>query len=85
MYLEYTADILNVSHDNFICRHSNKEVRKLWEKGLPPSVRGDVWIRAIGNYLGITKGLYKCVRLFWKFQTVYLSLYVYLLYCNACL
>lgn len=31
---------------------------ELWWQGLPPGVRGKVWIRAIGNELNISKGMY---------------------------
>lgn len=31
---------------------------ELWWQGLPPGVRGPVWIRAIGNELNISKGIY---------------------------
>ena len=29
---------------------------ELWWQGLPPGIRGQVWIRAIGNELNISKG-----------------------------
>lgn len=37
-------------------RNNNKKVQELWWLGLPPGVRGQVWIRAIGNELNISKG-----------------------------
>ena len=39
-------------------RRNNKKVLELWWQGLPPGVRGKVWIRAIGNELNISKGMY---------------------------
>jgi hypothetical protein len=38
---------------------SNKAVLEMWWQGLPPSVRGEVWKRAIGNSLQITEDLYE--------------------------
>lgn len=35
-----------------------KKVRKLWWRGLPPSIRGKVWKLAISNHLNITPHLY---------------------------
>ncbi|VDP10499.1 unnamed protein product [Soboliphyme baturini] len=41
---------------------STKKVRELWGNGLPPCVRGKVWMLAIGNELNITKELFQiCV------------------------
>lgn len=37
---------------------SKRRVRKLWKRGIPPSVRGAVWSAALGNDLGITRDLY---------------------------
>lgn len=42
----------------FPCRCNQKKTRDLWWQGLPPSVRGRVWILAIGNELNITANLY---------------------------
>eukprot|EP00731_Ephydatia_muelleri_P020298 Em0013g25a len=39
--------------------HKRKNVQELWWKGLPPGVRGKVWLKAIGNDLNITQELYK--------------------------
>ena len=34
----------------------NKRTRDIWWQGIPPSIRGKVWILAIGNELNITHG-----------------------------
>ena len=39
--------------------HKRKNVQELWWKGLPPGVRGKVWLKAIGNDLNITHELYQ--------------------------
>ena len=39
------------------CRHKKKEVKNTWELGLPPSVRGQVWSRAIGNALNLSRSM----------------------------
>ena len=41
----------------FLPRHTSKEVRRLWEKGLPPSIRGEIWVKAIGNRLDLSQGM----------------------------
>ena len=41
-----------------VFRHTSKEVRRLWEKGLPPSIRGQVWMKAIGNKQTVSHGEY---------------------------
>jgi len=41
----------------YICRKDSKKVQELWWQGLPPGIRGQVWIRAIGNELNLSKGV----------------------------
>jgi len=41
----------------YICRKDTKKVQELWWQGLPPGIRGQVWIRAIGNELNLSKGV----------------------------
>lgn len=36
-----------------------KRVRELWIEGLPPVVRGKVWLYAFSNHNAISKDLYK--------------------------
>ena len=37
-------------------RRGTRKVRDLWWLGLPPGVRGNVWMKAIGNELNISPG-----------------------------
>lgn len=39
--------------------YKRRTVQELWWKGLPPGVRGKVWMKAIGNDLNITHELYQ--------------------------
>ena len=36
-----------------------RKVSELWWSGLPPSVRGRVWMLALGNDLHVTPQLYR--------------------------
>ena len=47
---------------------------ELWWQGLPPGVRGKVWIRAIGNELNISKGTY--VRIYHTVNNIFHHTYV---------
>jgi hypothetical protein len=49
--LSWKEDIL----PNWSKKHTSKEVRRLWEKGLPPSIRGEIWVKAIGNRLDLSQ------------------------------
>ncbi|KAK3918628.1 TBC1 domain family member 12 [Frankliniella fusca] len=41
---------------------SSRKIRNLWWQGIPPCVRGKVWLLAIGNELNVTPELYEiCV------------------------
>jgi hypothetical protein len=42
-----------MTNPEFILTH-----RKMWWNGIPPSLRGQVWARAIGNDLGVTPATY---------------------------
>ncbi|XP_059374845.1 TBC1 domain family member 12-like [Carassius carassius] len=44
---------------NWESMRNTRRVRDLWWQGVPPSVRGKVWILAIGNELNITPELYE--------------------------
>jgi hypothetical protein len=43
---------------NWEKRKKSKQVERLIKKGLPPKVRGEVWIRLIGNPMGITQDFF---------------------------
>lgn len=47
-----------------VCK--SRKVRSLWWAGIPPSVRGLVWQRSIGNQLNITPELYDIFLARWK-------------------
>ncbi|XP_061426696.1 TBC1 domain family member 12-like isoform X2 [Lethenteron reissneri] len=47
-----------------VCK--SRKVRSLWWAGIPPSVRGLVWQRSIGNQLNITPELYEIFLARWK-------------------
>ncbi|XP_071947662.1 TBC1 domain family member 12-like [Antedon mediterranea] len=47
---------------NFDAVRSQKKTRELWWNGIPPSVRGKVWIMAIGNELNITDELFEIFK-----------------------
>jgi len=36
----------------------NPELRKLWWKGIPSKLRGQLWEKAVGNQLALSKGRY---------------------------
>jgi len=36
------------------CRKDESRTKALWQKGLPMSVRGIVWSKALGNPLGVS-------------------------------
>lgn len=40
---------------NWEKRKKSKQVEKLVKKGVPPKVRGEIWLRLIGNPMGITQ------------------------------
>ena len=40
-------------------KRSTSEMRELWKKGIPPSLRDQIWTLAIGNKLSITKQYYE--------------------------
>jgi len=40
-------------------KKGTNELRELWKKGIPPSLRDQIWTLAIGNRLSITKQYYE--------------------------
>ena len=40
-------------------KRNTSEMRELWKKGIPPSLRDQIWTLAIGNKLSITKQYYE--------------------------
>ena len=48
--------VLILRYKLFLYRYQTTKVKLLWWKGLPPSVRGNVWRLTIGNDLNITNG-----------------------------
>lgn len=54
----WNVEILN----NWESMRTSRKARELWWQGIPPNVRGKVWMLAIGNDLHITPELYEiCV------------------------
>lgn len=43
----------------YFIRKNMKRTQELWWHGLPPSIRGKVWILAIGNSLNLKKEDYQ--------------------------
>jgi len=51
----WVKDILPYWHS----KKGTSELRELWKKGIPPSLRDQIWTLAIGNRLSITKQYYE--------------------------
>jgi len=51
----WVKDILPYWHT----KKGTNELRELWKKGIPPSLRDQIWTLAIGNRLSITKQYYE--------------------------
>lgn len=58
---------------NWETMKSAKKTRELWWQGIPPSVRGRVWMLAIGNELNITPELFEIFLLRAKDRIKYIS------------
>lgn len=58
---------------NWETMKNNKKTRDLWWQGVPPSVRGRVWMLAIGNELNITPELFEIFLLRAKDRIKYIS------------
>lgn len=54
MMKTWEAEIL----PNWDKKRKSKQVERLVKKGLPPKVRGEVWLRFIGNPMGITQDFF---------------------------
>lgn len=51
----WTKEMLPYWHN----KRGTSEMRELWKKGIPPSLRDQIWTLAIGNKLSITKQYYE--------------------------
>ncbi|XP_071827677.1 TBC1 domain family member 12-like isoform X2 [Apostichopus japonicus] len=58
---------------NWETMKNNKKARDLWWQGIPPSVRGRVWMLAIGNELNITPELFEIFLLRARDRIKYIS------------
>ena len=60
---EWTANWVYEIIPNWAAQSQEHRTRQLWKQGLPPKVRGTVWMLGVGNTLNVTDELFNiCLK-----------------------